>query len=134
MEGAPVMWGVSAAAHAVNQAVSVAAGAAEFTRPEMVAEMTGRAAIAGPAAAANPVAPVIPADPVIPAALLDALPSLPRRRRVVVRRDHAELASVVDASPGDAGVTDAGLGQAVIPARPDLNLLAQVLEGLRRMA
>ena len=77
---------------------------------------------------------MIPADAVIPAALLDALPSLPRRRRVVVRQDHAELARVVDAGPGDAGVTDAGLGQAVFPARPDLNLLAQVLEGLRRMA
>ena len=139
------MWGVAAAAHAVNQAASVTTGAAEFRRPEMVAEMTGPAALAGPAAAAKPVAPLIPADsaipadPAIPAALLDALPLLPRRRRAVVRRDHAEPAKLVDArvvgtSPGDAGGPDAGPGPAVPPGRPDLNLLAQVLEGLRRMA
>jgi hypothetical protein len=131
-----VLWGVSAAAHAVNQAAPVAVGAAEFPRPEMVTEMTGPAA-------AGPVVSVTPDSPASPAALLDALPVLPRRKRVVTqpaaRRDSAEQAnteqtSVVDSSAGDAGVTGADSGQAVVPARPDLNVLAQVLEGLRRMA
>jgi hypothetical protein len=131
VEGAPVLCGVSAAAHAVNQAAHAVVGAAEFPRPEMVTEMTGPAA-------ANPVVSVTPANPVSPAALLDTLPLLPRRRRVIAqpeaRRDSAERASVVGSSAGDAGVTGADPGQAVIPARPDLNVLAQVLEGLRRMA
>jgi hypothetical protein len=102
----------------------------------MVTEMTGPAA-------AGPVVSVTPDSPASPAALLDALPVLPRRKRVVTqpaaRRDSAEQAnteqtSVVDSSAGDAGVTGADSGQAVVPARPDLNVLAQVLEGLRRMA
>lgn len=126
-----MLWGVSAAAHAVNQAALAAAGAAEFPRSEMVTEKTAPAA-------ANLVASGTPANPVSPAALLDALPLLPRRRRVAAQaaagRDPAERASAADSSAGDASVTGAGPDQAAIPARPDLNVLTQVLEGLRRMA
>jgi hypothetical protein len=110
-----VVWGVAAVAHAEDQASVQAAGAEEFPRPELVT--------AAPA----------PADP------LDDHPLLPRRKRVAPRpdgpREPPGLADSADASvPVGASAADHGTGQSMFTARPDINVLAQVLQGLRRMA
>jgi hypothetical protein len=83
-----------------------------------------------------------------PAVTLDDHPVLPRRKRVVAEadapREHAEQARVADArvldpsAVQDSAVQDSaaddGSGQTKFTARPDLNVLTQVLQGLRRMA
>ncbi len=43
-------------------------------------------------------------------------------------------ASAPDHSAMDHSATDDGTGQSMFTARPDINVLAQVLQGLRRMA
>jgi hypothetical protein len=100
------------------------AGVEEFPRPELVTDLPA------------------PADP------LDDHPLLPRRKRVAPRsdapREPAGLAdsadasvpdpSAVEASAADHSATDDGTGQSMFTARPDINVLAQVLQGLRRMA
>ena len=99
----------AAVGHAGNHA-GPATGAEEYPWPEMVAEIT---AAEGPAPPAEP---------------LDGRPPLPRRKRVSAlpdaARDPAELPGPMDDGPGPAA----------LPARPDLDLLAQVLRGLQRMA
>jgi hypothetical protein len=121
--------GVSAAVHAENQASAPGAGVEEFPRPELVTEM----------------AP--------PAVTLDDHPLLPRRKRVArqsdARREPAGLpgpadasvpepsaveASAAEDSAVEASAADDGSGQTKFTARPDLNVLTQVLQGLRRMA
>ena len=117
-----MVWGVSAVARAGDQA-SVPGGVEEFPRPELVT--------------------AVPA----PADRLDDHPLLPRRRRVALQsdappdapREPAGLGDSADASvpvPSvvEASAVDDGTGQSMFTARPDINVLAQVLQGLRRMA
>lgn len=122
-----MVWGVSAVARAGDQA-SVPGGVEEFPRPELVTAVPA------------------PADP------LDDHPLLPRRRRVAPQSDAPPDAprepaglgdsadasfpvpSVVEASAVEANAADDGTGQSMFTARPDINVLAQVLQGLRRMA
>ena len=108
------MVGVSAITRAGGQASAPEAGAEEFPRPELVTEM---------------------APPVV---TLDDHPPMPRRTRVAahVRAPHedAGVAQAADASVPDPGAVADGSGQTMFTARPDLNVLAQVLQGLRRMA
>jgi hypothetical protein len=63
-----------------------------------------------------------------PAEALGSKARLPRRRRISAvpdtPRDGAEL----------PGLMDEGPSQGVVPARPDLDVLAQVLRGLQRLA
>jgi len=99
---------VAAVVHAAP--AGPATGAEEYPWPEMVTEI---AAAAGPAPPAEP---------------LDGYSPLPRRRRVSAlpdaARDPAELPGPMDDDPRPGA----------LPARPDLDLLAQVLRGLERMA
>jgi hypothetical protein len=87
-----------------------ATDAEEYPWPEMVTEIT---AAAGPAPPAEP---------------LDGYRLLPRRRRVSAlpnaARDPAERPGPMDDGPGPGA----------LPTRPDLDVLAQVLRGLQRMA
>ena len=112
VEGALVVGEVAAVVHAGHHSAPAApaTGAAECPWPEMVKEIT---AAAGPAPPAEP---------------LDGYSPLPRRRRAGAlpdaARDPAELPGPMDDGPGPGA----------LPARPDLDLLAQVLRGLRRMA
>jgi hypothetical protein len=105
-----VVCGVSAIARGEDRVSASAAG--EFPQPGIVTEM---------------------AAPPPPAKVLDDGPLLPRRRRVATQpdaaRDHAEPAGVL--SPGAMGE---GPGQSEFMGRPPLDVLAQVLQGLRRMA
>jgi hypothetical protein len=84
--------------------------AEEYPWPEMVTEITAA------------VGPAPPAEP------LDGYPLLPRRRRdralPDAARDPAELPGLMDDGPGPGA----------LPTRPDLDVLAQVLRGLQRMA
>jgi hypothetical protein len=68
------------------------------------------------------------AGPAPPAEPLHGYPQLPRRRPVSAlpdaARDPAELPSPMDDGPG----------RGALPTRPDLDVLAQVLRGLRRLA
>jgi hypothetical protein len=78
--------------------------------PEVVTEMT---ATAGPAPPAEPP---------------DGYPLLPRRRRVRALPDAAR-------DPAEPpGPMDDGPGPGALPTRPDLDVLAQVLRGLQRLA
>lgn len=114
-----MVWGVAAVARAEDQASVQAAGAEEFPRPELVT------------------------DAPAPADLLDDHPLLPRRKRVASQpdgpREPPGLADSADtsvpvASAVQASAADDGTGQSMFTARPDINVLAQVLQGLRRMA
>ncbi len=103
---------VAAVVHAGHRAANAgpATEAAEYPWPEMVTKIT---AAAGPGPPAEPP---------------DGYPLLPRRRRVSALpdagRDPAELPGPMDDGPGPGAH----------PTRPDLDVLAQVLRGLKRMA
>ncbi len=103
---------VAAVVHAGHHAAPAGAAteAAECPWPEMVTEIT---AAAGPAPPAEP---------------LDGYPLLPRRRRVSALPDAARHPA------GLPGPVDDGPGPGALPTRPDLDMLAQVLRGLQRMA
>ena len=109
--------GVAAVARVGDRASVQVAGAEEFPRPELVTDVPA------------------PADP------LDDHPLLPRRKRVAPQpdgpREPAGLADSADASvpvpPAVEASADDGTGQSMFTARPDINVLAQVLQGLRRM-
>jgi hypothetical protein len=114
-----VVWGVAAVARAGDQASVQAAGVEEFPRPELVMDVPA------------------PADP------RDDHPLLPCRKRVAPQPDGPREPAGLPDSAGasvpvpravEAGGTDDGTGQSMFTARPDINVLAQVLQGLRRMA
>jgi hypothetical protein len=86
VEGAPVVWGVAAVAHAGNQASDPVAGVEEFPPPELVTDRTG------------------------PAAALDDHPLLPRRKRVAAEAD----ASVLDPSAVEASALAAPLHRPLV--------------------
>ena len=111
---------VSAAAHAGHQAppAGPAIDEAECPRPEMI---TGLPAPASPLDAVDAV------DPAGPARWPDRNPVLPRRRRV------SALPDTLRDRAGLPSPADDGLGPISFTARPDLDVLAQVLRGLQRM-
>jgi hypothetical protein len=101
-----VVWGVSAAVHAEPESALSAEAEEEFRPP----------------AAASPAAADAVGDP-------EARdPLLPRRRPVTVLAGGAQCAVTLSDSSGEAREPGA------IASRPDLNVLAQVLRGLQRMA